>query len=96
MASNGPDYISVKSKAAAEELHRRGERHKPLLLPEMFGGRRHPERLGAGGGRIYNVVVEATDYAGNVTDKSVEITIPHDRSSHCVIADEVTDGKSCP
>jgi hypothetical protein len=37
------------------------------------------DRLGTGNGRIYTVVVEARDAAGNATQKSVTISVPHDQ-----------------
>jgi hypothetical protein len=37
------------------------------------------ERSGLGTDRVYTIVVECTDAAGNVTEASVEVTVPHDQ-----------------
>jgi endo-1,4-beta-xylanase len=38
------------------------------------------ERLGNGNGRVYTITYTATDKAGNVTTKSVEVSVPRDQS----------------
>jgi endo-1,4-beta-xylanase len=38
------------------------------------------ERLGNGNGRVYTITYTATDKAGNVITKSVEVSVPHDKS----------------
>ncbi|MBT2658918.1 endo-1,4-beta-xylanase [Bacillus sp. ISL-18] len=38
------------------------------------------DRLGNGNGRVYTITFSATDKAGNVTTKSVTVTVPHDQS----------------
>lgn len=38
------------------------------------------ERLANGNGRVYTINYTATDKAGNVTTKSVEVSVPHDKS----------------
>lgn len=38
------------------------------------------ERLGNDTGRIYTITYTATDKAGNVTTKSVEVSVPHDQA----------------
>jgi endo-1,4-beta-xylanase len=38
------------------------------------------ERLGKGNGRVYTITYTATDKAGNVITKSVEVSVPHDKS----------------
>ncbi|PLS08402.1 OmpL47-type beta-barrel domain-containing protein [Neobacillus cucumis] len=39
------------------------------------------DRLGNGNGRIYTIVYTATDKAGNVSTKSVTVSVPHDQSN---------------
>ncbi|KQX48783.1 golvesin C-terminal-like domain-containing protein [Paenibacillus sp. Root444D2] len=39
------------------------------------------ERLGVGYGRIYTITYTVTDKAGNKTDTSVTVTVPHDQST---------------
>ena len=36
------------------------------------------ERSGTRAGRVYTLVYEATDWAGNVARESVEVSVPHD------------------
>jgi endo-1,4-beta-xylanase len=38
------------------------------------------ERLGKGNGRVYTITYMATDKAGNVITKSVQVYVPHDKS----------------
>jgi endo-1,4-beta-xylanase len=38
------------------------------------------ERLGNGNGRVYTITYTATDKAGNVITKSVQVYVPHDKS----------------
>ncbi|MFJ5761646.1 endo-1,4-beta-xylanase [Neobacillus sp. NPDC093182] len=38
------------------------------------------ERLGNGNGRVYTITYTATDKVGNVTTKSIEVSVPHDKS----------------
>jgi endo-1,4-beta-xylanase len=38
------------------------------------------DRLGHGNGRIYTITFTATDKAGNVVTKSVDVAVPHDQS----------------
>jgi endo-1,4-beta-xylanase len=38
------------------------------------------ERLGTGNERVYTITYTATDKAGNVITKSVEVSVPHDKS----------------
>jgi len=40
--SPGPDFSAIDSQAKAEELFRRGDLEKLLLLPEAFGGSDNP------------------------------------------------------
>jgi hypothetical protein len=42
-SNNGPDFSAVDSRAKAEELIRRGELHKLLLMPAEFGGADIPQ-----------------------------------------------------
>jgi hypothetical protein len=39
------------------------------------------ERNGGGNGRVYTVAVQCTDAAGNVAQKTVAVTVPHDRGN---------------
>ncbi len=39
------------------------------------------ERSGDGRGRVYTITVQCTDAAGNVTTKTVTVTVPHDQGS---------------
>jgi endo-alpha-N-acetylgalactosaminidase len=39
------------------------------------------DRLGNGSGRIYTITYTVTDKAGNKTDTSVTVTVPHDQST---------------
>lgn len=41
----GPDFSAVDSLEKAEELFRKGELHKLLLLPAEFGGQDVPENV---------------------------------------------------
>jgi hypothetical protein len=41
------------------------------------------ERLGSGTGRTYHVTIEAKDYSGNVTQKVVDVVVPHSATSGC-------------
>jgi hypothetical protein len=38
------------------------------------------DRLGNGNGRVYTITYTATDKAGNVTTKSITVSVPHDQS----------------
>jgi hypothetical protein len=40
--SDGPDFSAIDSQAKAEELFRRGDLEKLLLMPEAFGGSDNP------------------------------------------------------
>lgn len=40
------------------------------------------ERSGLGDGRVYTVSIRAEDAAGNVSEKSVEISVPHDQGNN--------------
>ncbi len=66
------------------------------------------ERKGSGDGRTYFVTVRATDDAGNVSEETLELVVPHDRSEggaecrrgtvdECPFEplDEAPDGSSC-
>jgi hypothetical protein len=37
------------------------------------------ERLGSNSGRVYAITIRCTDPSGNSTDKTVQVTVPHDR-----------------
>ncbi|HWR57319.1 MAG TPA: LamG domain-containing protein [Thermodesulfovibrionales bacterium] len=37
------------------------------------------ERLGSGNGRIYTIAVTCTDISGNLSNKAVTVTVPHDQ-----------------
>jgi hypothetical protein len=37
------------------------------------------ERSGRGTGRVYTIVITATDEAGNSSSKQVHVTVPHNR-----------------
>ena len=43
--SIGPDFSAIDSQAKAEELSRRGDLERILLLPVEFGGRTVPENV---------------------------------------------------
>ena len=41
----GPDFSQIKSVKQAEDLVRRGEVERLLLLPQEFGGKEVPENV---------------------------------------------------
>lgn len=40
-------------------------------------------RDGSGDGRVYTVTVQARDYAGNTTNKEVQVLVPHNFTPNC-------------
>jgi len=40
------------------------------------------ERSPSGAGRVYTITITCTDTNGNVTTKTVEVTVPHDRGEN--------------
>ncbi|MFC1799848.1 FlgD immunoglobulin-like domain containing protein, partial [Candidatus Eisenbacteria bacterium] len=48
------------------------------------------ERQGGGDGRVYTIVYRATDFAGNSTDNTVYVRVPHDQSGFAVATNGFT------
>jgi hypothetical protein len=62
--------------------------------PTEFCVRR--ERSGAGPGRVYTVVVEATDSSGNATRKPVRVLVPHQAQPGCgAVGTAIADSAPC-
>jgi len=38
------------------------------------------ERSGTGSGRVYTITIQATDASGNIAQKTVTVSVPHDHS----------------
>lgn len=82
-AVSGIDSVTLTSITSNEKLQADDIQNAKLNTPitgstASFALR--ADRLATGNGRIYTITFAATDKAGNVTTKSVTVTVPHDQS----------------
>jgi predicted extracellular nuclease len=68
--------VSVTSNEADNGLGD-GDTAGDIKIDDDFTLRLRAERAGAGGGRIYTLTYEARDFAGNASQATVEVSVPH-------------------
>ncbi len=76
--------VSVTSNEAGSGWHRSGGHGhnegalgNDIEIIDDFTVRLRAERSGRGDGRVYTLVYEARDHAGNISQASVEVVVPH-------------------
>ncbi|RFU61208.1 glycine-rich protein [Peribacillus glennii] len=83
-ATSGMDSVVLASITSNERLRsddiQNAKYHTPITRStDTF--KLLADRLGKGKGRVYTITFRATDKAGNVTNKSVTVTVPHNKSN---------------
>ena len=73
--------VTLVSITSSEHDNGLGDGDKPndIQINDDYSYMLRSERSGIGQGRVYTIIYEATDDAGNVTSENAEVIVPHDK-----------------